>query len=197
MSCFAGLCESSEEKDAKAQNKAINKKLKEEKSRIENELRLLLLGAGESGKSTIVKQMRIIHSKGFNEVEREQLKKPIFGNVVNSIQAILDFMDTAKISLADPSLAEVGVCILLVDCECGVAFLVWLASPWGPLATTCWLNEISAQGAEWIREYVREDDASTFENSEFFQWTKRLWADPGVQQAYRRSNEYQLNDSTK
>lgn len=107
MSCFAGLCENSEEKDAKATNKAINKKLKEEKSRIENELRLLLLGAGESGKSTIVKQMRIIHSKGFNEVEREQMKKPIYGNVVNSIQAILDFMDTAKIPLADQSLAEV------------------------------------------------------------------------------------------
>lgn len=53
------------------------------------------------------------------------------------------------------------------------------------------------QGAEWIKEYVREDDASTYENAEFFQWTKRLWRDPGVQTAYKRANEFQINDSSK
>lgn len=107
MSCFAGLCESPEAKEAKAKNAAINKDIRKYKKKFENELRLLLLGAGESGKSTIVKQMRIIHSTGFSVKEREQMRKPIYGNVVNSIKAILEFMDTAKIDLADPSLKEV------------------------------------------------------------------------------------------
>lgn len=107
MSCFAGLCESPEAKEAKAKNAAINKDLRKYKKKFENELRLLLLGAGESGKSTIVKQMRIIHSTGFSAKEREQMRKPIYGNVVNSIKAILDFMAQANIELDNKSLQEV------------------------------------------------------------------------------------------
>lgn len=107
MSCFAGLCDSPEAKEAKQKNQAINKDLRKYKKNFENELRLLLLGAGESGKSTIVKQMRIIHSTGFSPREREQMRKPIYGNMVNSIKAILDFMDTSDLALSDPSLKEV------------------------------------------------------------------------------------------
>ncbi|CDQ71368.1 unnamed protein product [Oncorhynchus mykiss] len=44
----------------------IDKSLKAEKREYKQTHRLLLLGAGESGKSTIVKQMRILHVNGFN-----------------------------------------------------------------------------------------------------------------------------------
>ena len=107
MSCFAGLCDSPEQKEAKAKNAAINKDLRKYKKKFENELRLLLLGAGESGKSTIVKQMRIIHSTGFTTKEREQMRKPIYGNVVNSIKAIMDFLGQENSALDDPELGEV------------------------------------------------------------------------------------------
>ena len=36
--------------------------------------RILLLGCGEAGKSTFIKQMRIIHSNGFNKDERLAIK---------------------------------------------------------------------------------------------------------------------------
>jgi len=44
----------------------INKQIQIDKKRLDNEVKLLLLGAGESGKSTIAKQMKIIHKSGFN-----------------------------------------------------------------------------------------------------------------------------------
>ncbi|XP_074868226.1 guanine nucleotide-binding protein G(s) subunit alpha isoform X3 [Carettochelys insculpta] len=54
------------EKADKKRSKSIDKTLKAEKRAYKQTHRLLLLGAGESGKSTIVKQMRILHVNGFN-----------------------------------------------------------------------------------------------------------------------------------
>uniref|UniRef100_A0A8C7H0U2 Guanine nucleotide-binding protein G(Olf) subunit alpha n=1 Tax=Oncorhynchus kisutch TaxID=8019 RepID=A0A8C7H0U2_ONCKI len=53
-------------KQAKKVSKHIDLTLKEQHREYEQIHRLLLLGAGESGKSTIVKQMRILHVNGFN-----------------------------------------------------------------------------------------------------------------------------------
>lgn len=47
--------------------------------------RLLLLGAGESGKSTIVKQMRILHVDGFSEQEKKQKIDDIKKNIRDAI----------------------------------------------------------------------------------------------------------------
>uniref|UniRef100_A0A8C2KGS6 Guanine nucleotide-binding protein G(s) subunit alpha n=1 Tax=Cyprinus carpio TaxID=7962 RepID=A0A8C2KGS6_CYPCA len=55
-----------EEKAQREANKKIEKQLQKDKQIYRATHRLLLLGAGESGKSTIVKQMRILHVNGFN-----------------------------------------------------------------------------------------------------------------------------------
>uniref|UniRef100_A0A4W5NPS1 Guanine nucleotide-binding protein G(s) subunit alpha n=1 Tax=Hucho hucho TaxID=62062 RepID=A0A4W5NPS1_9TELE len=55
-----------EEKVQREANKKIEKQLQKDKQLYRATHRLLLLGAGESGKSTIVKQMRILHVNGFN-----------------------------------------------------------------------------------------------------------------------------------
>jgi hypothetical protein len=45
--------------------------LKADHERAQREVKLLLLGAGESGKSTIVKQMKIIHETGYSDEEKK------------------------------------------------------------------------------------------------------------------------------
>nr|XP_006639766.1 PREDICTED: guanine nucleotide-binding protein G(s) subunit alpha isoform X1 [Lepisosteus oculatus] len=81
----------------KAENKRsrnIDKTLKAEKREYKQTHRLLLLGAGESGKSTIVKQMRILHVNGFNAEEKKQKIQDIKNNIKEAIETIVTAMST-------------------------------------------------------------------------------------------------------
>lgn len=60
-------------------------------------------GAGESGKSTILKQMKLIHDGGYSHDEREAFKEIIFSNTVQSMRVILDAMDNMGLALAQSS----------------------------------------------------------------------------------------------
>ena len=58
-------------------------------------LQLLILifpGAGESGKSTILKQMRIIYSEGFHLDERKEIRQVIFSNMIVAFKIIAEEM---------------------------------------------------------------------------------------------------------
>lgn len=46
------------------------------------EIKLLLLGAGESGKSTILKQIKIIYDHGYSEEERRNLRHIVYDNTI-------------------------------------------------------------------------------------------------------------------
>lgn len=51
-----------------------------------------VLGAGESGKSTILKQMRIIYSEGFHMDERKEIRQVIFSNMIVAFKIIAEEM---------------------------------------------------------------------------------------------------------
>ncbi|KAK3863079.1 hypothetical protein Pcinc_031109 [Petrolisthes cinctipes] len=72
-------------KKRKEANKKINKQIQQDKQVYRATHRLLLLGAGESGKSTIVKQMRILHVDGFSEEEKREKIHAIRCNIRDAI----------------------------------------------------------------------------------------------------------------
>ncbi|CAM9249099.1 unnamed protein product [Lampetra planeri] len=94
-------CLSEEEEEARRINAAIEKQLKRDKDVNRNELKLLLLGTGESGKSTFIKQMRIIHGRGYTESDRREFTKLIHQNIVTAMQALVRAMTTLKINYGD------------------------------------------------------------------------------------------------
>lgn len=55
-------------------------------------VKILLLGTGESGKSTILKQMKVLHVQGFSERERAEQIGVIRDNLHDSICEIISNM---------------------------------------------------------------------------------------------------------
>lgn len=94
---------SEDSKTQKRRSDAISRQLQKDKQLYRATHRLLLLGAGESGKSTIVKQMRILHVDGFSEQEKKQkiddIKKNIRDAILVSNFCFIFFLQMAKITI--------------------------------------------------------------------------------------------------
>uniref|UniRef100_A0A0K0F2N3 Guanine nucleotide-binding protein G(i) subunit alpha-1 (inferred by orthology to a human protein) n=1 Tax=Strongyloides venezuelensis TaxID=75913 RepID=A0A0K0F2N3_STRVS len=96
MGCCVSL-----DKDAKSRSKEIDNQLRNDAQKLAKEVKLLLLGAGESGKSTFFKQMKIIHESGYSETERRAYITVIYSNTVQSLAAIIKAMALLRISFAN------------------------------------------------------------------------------------------------
>lgn len=94
-------------------------KLKQEASAAKKELKLLLLGAGESGKTTIRNQMRYIDGIPLTAEEREQFTDVCRSNMISSMQIVLDNMLLLGIELADPSLRDSANLIVELENQSG------------------------------------------------------------------------------
>ncbi|XP_019399567.1 PREDICTED: guanine nucleotide-binding protein G(t) subunit alpha-3 [Crocodylus porosus] len=94
---------SSESKQSAKRSKELEKKLQQDAERDARTVKLLLLGAGESGKSTIVKQMKIIHKDGFTDQERMEFRSIVYSNTLQSILAIVKAMSTLGIAYENPT----------------------------------------------------------------------------------------------
>ena len=79
-----------EEQEQRKRSKETDRKMAEEARQEAEKVKLLLLGAGESGKSTIFKQMKIIYGEQFTDVERMQQIPTIFSNVVAAIKILAE-----------------------------------------------------------------------------------------------------------
>lgn len=162
-------------------------KLKQDANAEKQDIKLLLLGAGESGKTTIKTQMRYIEGSPPSEEEKEQfsmvpltlvqLFAPCYSdvilfaadvcrtNMISSLQVILDNMLLFGIPLADSSLK--GQANLIVSLE----------------------NEYGSVGLD--------SDTGDFLPG-VLEAVLALWVDANVQETVKtRSNEFQLNDSAE
>ena len=96
-----GCAASSTEQQALDISNKIDETILKDRESYKKEVKLLLLGAGESGKSTIVKQMRVIHEDGYTPGERKQYRPVVHSNTIQSLFAILNAMKKLDIHFSD------------------------------------------------------------------------------------------------
>jgi len=65
------------------------------------EYKVLLLGAGESGKSTILKQMKLLFNDSQFSTERDQYVGVIRQNIMQSLTALINASARLKIPIKD------------------------------------------------------------------------------------------------
>ncbi|XP_029540677.1 guanine nucleotide-binding protein subunit alpha-13-like [Oncorhynchus nerka] len=78
-------------------SKAIDKSISRDKTYVKRLVKILLLGAGESGKSTFLKQMRIIHGQDFDQQAREEFRAIIYSNVIKGVRVLVDAREKLQI----------------------------------------------------------------------------------------------------
>jgi len=83
-----GLCGSSMTADDK-RSKEVEARNKADFEAEQSKIKLLLLGAGESGKSTIFKQMKILYGLGFSPEEQKQMTPVVYNNTIVSMKTLL------------------------------------------------------------------------------------------------------------
>lgn len=70
------------------------------------QVKVLLLGAGESGKSTFLKQMRIIHGVNFEPELVREYQQVIYQNLIKGMQVLVDARQKLGIEWRNPSLQK-------------------------------------------------------------------------------------------
>ncbi|KAJ3219289.1 guanine nucleotide-binding protein subunit alpha [Dinochytrium kinnereticum] len=97
-----------EELEANVKSKEIDRVLRSEKKEADEVIKLLLLGSGESGKSTVLKQFRLIHGMGFSDQERLAFRPAILANVIRCGKDLVHAMEMLDIpynSAADAAIS--------------------------------------------------------------------------------------------
>ncbi|XP_041675198.1 guanine nucleotide-binding protein subunit alpha homolog isoform X1 [Drosophila eugracilis] len=169
FSCFRGcsdiiaylvsLRSTPEELQQRYNSKEIDKFLEKEKHTFRRQVKLLLLGAGESGKSTFLKQMRIIHGVNFDYELLREYQNVIYQNVVRGMQVLLDAREKLDIAWGTDGREQDANEAKLMECKV-------LESPrfieLAPQIRRLWQDRGIRRAFERRREFQISDSVSYF-----------------------------------
>ncbi|XP_071765946.1 guanine nucleotide-binding protein subunit alpha-13b [Centroberyx gerrardi] len=113
--CFPNCLLTSGEAEQLRKSKEIDKCLNRDKTYVKRLVKILLLGAGESGKSTFLKQMRIIHGQDFDQRAKEEFRATIFSNVIKGIRVLVDAREKLHIPWGNQSNQRHGDTMMAFD----------------------------------------------------------------------------------
>ncbi|CAG8502275.1 8097_t:CDS:2 [Ambispora gerdemannii] len=168
------------EKEAKKHSEAIDRQLKAEKEEMDRtkSAKLLLLGSSESGKTTVLKQLKIIHGNGLEE-ERRQYSRIVHLNVLTAMKALTNALEHFGHSLADPKNEEHLEKFQMLT----------------TIKVTLNRNSLTVQAA--IRDKKSDDDTASETFREHSESIQALWSDAAIRKCFENASDIGLQDSAK
>lgn len=85
--------DAAQEREARRRSREIDAMLARERRAVRRLVKILLLGAGESGKSTFLKQMRIINGQEFDQKALLDFRDTIYENILKGMRVLVDARD--------------------------------------------------------------------------------------------------------
>ncbi|XP_023239523.1 guanine nucleotide-binding protein G(q) subunit alpha-like [Centruroides sculpturatus] len=153
-------CLSDEEREQRRINQEIEKQLKRDKKDSRRELKLLLLGTGESGKSTFIRQMKIIHGSGYSDEDKRGFIKLVYQNIFMAMQSMIKAMDLLQIQYKNEKNTEHAELVRSVDYETVTTF----SNQYVEAIKSLWADPGILECYDRRREYQLTDSAKYYLN---------------------------------
>ncbi|KAM9819605.1 guanine nucleotide-binding protein subunit alpha-12-like [Syngnathus typhle] len=109
-----------EEREARRRSREIDAMLARERRAVRRLVKILLLGAGESGKSTFLKQMRIINGQEFDKKALLDFRDTIYENILKGMRVLVDARDKLGISWQSCENEKQGMLVMSWEGRAGV-----------------------------------------------------------------------------
>jgi len=161
-----------------ATTRQINRKMRNGLQEDEELIKLLFLGAGGSGKSTLFKQLKMLHGNALKEAEeRAHYRSNIYRNLVDGMKTLLE-----------------GNAMLLEDTDQKVGTTIKFTTE-EPETVESKSEMLACE--ESLALYIESLDEAAPMTKEVAEYFKSAWEDPGMQETWRRRSVLQLQDSLK
>ncbi|KAJ6232503.1 guanine nucleotide-binding protein g(o) subunit alpha [Anaeramoeba flamelloides] len=86
-------------------NEIIGDMLNRDEENDKNQIKLLILGTGDSGKSTFVKQIELLYKEGFDQRKRKLFKKAIRSNLVKHLYLLIRASSNLGLKLSEENIS--------------------------------------------------------------------------------------------
>lgn len=156
---------SPEEMEQRYKSQEIDKMIEKDKQVMKRQVKLLLLGAGESGKSTFLKQMRIIHGIKFENQQVKEYQQVIYQNVLKGMQVLVDARDKLGIPWEENNNVDLGKQLLQLKFNNSLVMDSRQFSQYGSLLSKLWKDSGIRRAFDRRREFQLSDSIEYFLNN--------------------------------
>ncbi|KAM9222664.1 guanine nucleotide-binding protein subunit alpha-12 isoform 2-T2 [Leptosomus discolor] len=133
------------EREARRRSREIDAMLARERRAVRRLVKILLLGAGESGKSTFLKQMRIIHGREFDQKALLEFRATIYENILKGCRVLVDARDKLGIPWQYTENEKHGMFLMAFENKAGM-----------PVEPATFQLYVPALGALWRDSGIKE-----------------------------------------